>query len=180
MLQSAPALHPNQRCGGCAARPSIFHTKGRPPPPLRSPPRQPTRTAGQCRGAEKTETDTQTRTERPCKFKPGLTLWDQKGRVGQGPLEMKRDRHTEGTEAGTGPEEMGETGESQSQRVESKTGDRHDHRDTQRAELARTDRDSRDRKWTQAQGKTESQGPRAKYRSICAWREGDHKQRERE
>ena len=92
---------------------------------------------------------------------------------------MKRDRDTEGTEAGTGPEEMGETGESQSQRVESKTGDRHDHRDTQRAELARTDRDSRDRKWTQAQGKTESQGPRAKYRSICAWREGDHKQRER-
>ena len=71
MLQSAPALHPNQRCGGCAARPSIFHTKGRPPPPLRSPQRPPPMTAGQCRGAEKRETDTQTRTERPRKFKKG-------------------------------------------------------------------------------------------------------------
>lgn len=63
-------------------------------------------TAGQCRGAERRETDTQTRTEKSCKFKPRSTLWDQKGRVGQGPLEMKRDRDTEGTEAGTGQEEM--------------------------------------------------------------------------
>lgn len=45
-LQSEPALHPNQRCGGCAARPSIFHTKGRLPPSPRSPPRQPTHDCG--------------------------------------------------------------------------------------------------------------------------------------
>ena len=37
-LQSEPALHPNQRCGGCAARPSIFHTKGRPSAPVPSKP----------------------------------------------------------------------------------------------------------------------------------------------
>ena len=72
---------------------------------------------------------------------------------------MKRDRDTEGTEAGTGPEEMGETGESQSQRVESKTGDRHDHRDTQRAELARTDRDSETGSGPRPRGKPKVRDP---------------------
>lgn len=37
MLQSEPALHPNQRCGGCPAGRQSFHTKGRPPPSLSKP-----------------------------------------------------------------------------------------------------------------------------------------------
>lgn len=41
MLQSELALHPNQRCGGCASWQSIFHTKGRPPRPTPSPLRHP-------------------------------------------------------------------------------------------------------------------------------------------
>lgn len=48
----------NQRCGGCAARPSIFHTKGRPPPPLEALRASPPMTAGQCRGAEKRDRHT--------------------------------------------------------------------------------------------------------------------------
>lgn len=64
MLQSEPVLHPNQRCGGCAARPSILHTKGHPPCPSRSPPRQPTsRNCGAVQ-KEKVRRHTHTHTQR--------------------------------------------------------------------------------------------------------------------
>ena len=75
-------------------------------------------TAGQGGEAKKRETDTQTGTERPSKFKPRSTLWDQHGRVGHSTLEIKRDRDTEGTETDTGRVEIKrqerdpETGES--------------------------------------------------------------------
>ena len=63
-------------------------------------------TAGQGGEAKKRETDTQTGTERPSKFKPRSTLWDQHGRVGHSTLEIKRDRDTEGTETDTGRVEI--------------------------------------------------------------------------
>lgn len=59
MLQSEPALHSNQRCGGSSARPSIFRTKG---PGAAAPwkPSVPARcsgTAGRGRGAKLEEKD---------------------------------------------------------------------------------------------------------------------------
>ena len=172
MLQSAPALHPNQRCGGCAARPSIFHTKGRPPPPLEALRASPPMTAGQCREAEKRETDTQTRIERPSRFKPRSTLWDQKGRVGHGPLEMKRDRDTEGTETGTGRKETERRGETESEIGASEergaSGEQRERwetdtkTDTQRAERAETDRDSEIGSGPKARGKPKVRDPEPK------------------
>lgn len=72
MLQSEPALHSNQRCGGCAAPPSIFHTKGRPPPSpsepsAPAPPLRP-RDFGSAKRQRKGKMDTQTETERPSTF----------------------------------------------------------------------------------------------------------------
>lgn len=59
MLQSEPALHSNQRCGGSSVRPSIFRTKG---PGAAAPwkPSVPARcsgTAGRGRGAKLEEKD---------------------------------------------------------------------------------------------------------------------------
>ena len=172
MLQSAPALHPNQRCGGCAARPSIFHTKGRPPPPREALRASPPMTAGQCGEAEKRETDTQTRIERPSRFKPRSTLWDQKGRVGHGPLEMKRDRDTEGTETGTGRKETERRGETESEIGASEergaSGEQRERwetdtkTDTQRAERAETDRDSEIGSGPKARGKPKVRDPEPK------------------
>lgn len=103
MLQSEPVLHPNQRCGGCAARPSILHTKGHPPCPPRSPPRQPTsRNCGAVpKDRESGETDTQTGAERLSKFHPrsGTAPWRLKETETQ-----SKQRHPQSAKGETDPE----------------------------------------------------------------------------
>ena len=106
--------------------------------------------------------------------------------MGHGPLEMKRDRDTEGTETGTGREETERRGrdrvrdrrerrERRMRRAERNMGDRHKNTRHPEGRDSRHRQGLRDRKWTQGQGKTESQGPRAKDRSTCDWRE-DHRE----
>ena len=55
-------------------------------------------------------------------------------------------------------------------------GDRHKNTRHPEGRDSRDRQGLRDRKWTQGQGKTESQGPRAKDRSTCDWREEDHRE----
>lgn len=178
MLQSEPALHPNQRCGGCAARPSIFHTKGRPPGPLealRASP--PPRTAGSAKRQRRGETDTQTGIENPVNSSQDRQSGTNKAEQCQHPGDERRprhrvirDRHSQsGTERQRETEP--ETGESKERGTSREQGGRW-KTDTKTDRV----RESRDRcrlwdmSWTRAQGETESHGPRAKDR--WTWGQG--------
>lgn len=83
MLQSEPALHPNQGCGGCAwSRQSSTQRAARRVSLGALPPSHPPITAVQSKEAEKGGgRDTQTGTERPSKFKPSPTKWASKAEL---------------------------------------------------------------------------------------------------
>lgn len=171
MLQSEPALHPNQRCGGCAAGRQSFHTKGRPPPSLSKPsepatPSPPPSLRGRKRGREGGR-----RTHRQGQNDPVIqTKMDRVGPVGQSGSQHSGDeeRQTEGTE--TLPSGKGKTEERQTWRQdrakteehpESRQKDRRltqgqSHPETSHSRVSHTHRGMRR---SQAQGETEGHVP---------------------
>lgn len=167
ILISAAAAQPR-------GRPSIFHTKGRPPGPPQSPPHcPPPITAGPCKAAAKGVDRHTGRDRKTQEIQAKTHRVGPEGRVRHSALEMTRDTSEQRrSEWRRGDREEAEPGAGERKDKGQRAEGRHKGRDTQRPEKAEADRDSdgsqsgsgENRKTTSPEPKTEQPG---------AWLRGD-------